>query len=609
MIADQPSSGPIADYAISVSGISKMYRIYDRPQDRLKQMLWRGRRSFGHEFWALRDVSFEVRRGESVGIIGRNGSGKSTLLQIIAGTLAPTAGTVQANGRIAALLELGSGFNPEFSGRENVYLNGSILGLSQAQIDARFDQIAAFADIGEFLDQPVKLYSSGMVMRLAFAVQAHIEPDVLIVDEALSVGDIYFQHKCMRRIKDLTERGTTLLFVSHSTETVKRFCRRGLWLDSGQARYWGEAGVAAEKYLAFMRMLEAAERLAPPEPTPDDTLEALEHAPLEPPKPQAGQCVPALWIGEALPLVTESIDITDDRLFLRGAWALASMPASTLSLRYTSDPQALAGFRYQGSEIRLRFLRSPQAGSVQVELDGIRRSFELFHPTERLVETVRIAAPAGPHSLFIQLAKPAPGQEGTLGWLGGQVPNEAALSFIRDPSFGQIVGEVGRYGSGKAWLTAVELLDFISGEPVSEAQFGQRVRLRLHAERTQPAGPRLEFSFIVRDRNRIDLFGATTIDEHVRLDPQATQFVVEFAFDLRLGPGSYSILAAFVECSEDLSRKVPLDQVDIALVFTVMFNPNRPVWYVFHEPVVVHALTAMAGAEVVPVEASEGHDE
>jgi lipopolysaccharide transport system ATP-binding protein len=230
-----PISPPTDDVVISVRNVGKMYRIYDRPQDRLKHMLlWRFGRHYGREFWALRNVSFEVRRGETVGIIGRNGSGKSTLLQIIAGTLAPTEGEVQVKGRVAALLELGSGFNPEFTGRENVYLNGAILGLSREEIDARFDDIAAFADIGEFIDQPVKFYSSGMVVRLAFAVQALMPKEVLIVDEALAVGDEAFQRKCMRKLEEFRAQGGTALLVTHNTQTIVSQCERCLLVWNGE---------------------------------------------------------------------------------------------------------------------------------------------------------------------------------------------------------------------------------------------------------------------------------------------------------------------------------------------------------------------------------------
>jgi len=231
----RPAAAHDAELAISVQNVSKMYRIYERPQDRLKQMLWRGRRMYGREFWALRNASFEIHKGETLAIIGRNGSGKSTLLQIIAGTMAPTEGQVQVNGRVAALLELGSGFNPEFTGRENVFLNGAILGMSQAEMERRFDDIAAFADIGHFIDQPVKFYSSGMVVRLAFAVQASVSPEILIVDEALAVGDMAFQRKCYRRIESLRENlGTTILMVTHDMNAVVRFCSRAILLENGR---------------------------------------------------------------------------------------------------------------------------------------------------------------------------------------------------------------------------------------------------------------------------------------------------------------------------------------------------------------------------------------
>lgn len=225
---------PLADIALSVQNLSKCYSIYARPQDRLLQSLWRGRRQYHREFWALRDVSFSVPRGQTIGIVGRNGSGKSTLLQMIAGTLAPTTGKLDVNGRVSALLELGSGFNPEFSGRDNVFLNAAILGISQEQMAARFDDVVAFADIGDYIEQPVKTYSSGMYARLAFAVAINSDPDILIVDEALSVGDEAFQRKCFARIHEIKQRGATVLFVSHSASTVVEFCDSALLIDGGE---------------------------------------------------------------------------------------------------------------------------------------------------------------------------------------------------------------------------------------------------------------------------------------------------------------------------------------------------------------------------------------
>ncbi|MDP2253710.1 MAG: ABC transporter ATP-binding protein, partial [Thiobacillus sp.] len=236
------ATGDESGIAIRIKGVSKYFPIYDTPRDRLKQMVMprlhrlfgRAPRCYHRVFHALNEVSFEIRRGETVGIIGRNGAGKSTLLQIISGTLTPSAGTVETRGRIAALLELGAGFNPEFTGRENVFMNGSILGLTHEEVARRFDEIAAFADIGEFIDRPVKTYSSGMYVRLAFAVQACVDPEILIVDEALSVGDIGFQYKCFKRMEALREKGVTILMVTHSTGSILEYADRCIVLDGGR---------------------------------------------------------------------------------------------------------------------------------------------------------------------------------------------------------------------------------------------------------------------------------------------------------------------------------------------------------------------------------------
>lgn len=219
--------------ALRVEKVSKQYRIYERPGDRLKESLTRGLLRRHKEFWALRDVAFEIESGTTVGIVGPNGCGKSTLLQIISGTLAPTHGDVWHEGRIAALLELGAGFDPEFTGVENVYMNASLLGLSRRETEALFPAIERFAEIGPFLYQPVKTYSSGMYVRLAFAIAASVEPDILIIDEALAVGDAVFQHRCLRRINELHERGATVLFVSHDAAAVRALCSRAILLRAG----------------------------------------------------------------------------------------------------------------------------------------------------------------------------------------------------------------------------------------------------------------------------------------------------------------------------------------------------------------------------------------
>jgi lipopolysaccharide transport system ATP-binding protein len=279
-----------SEAAISVHGLSKAYFLYPEPRDRLRQAfrprLAQALQSLGihlperryfTEHWALKDLSFEVERGETVAIIGRNGAGKSTLLQLICGTLAPTAGEVCVRGRVAALLELGSGFNPEYTGRENVLLNASVLGLSNEETLARMDRILAFADIGSFVDHPVKTYSSGMAMRLAFAVVAHVDAEVLIVDEALSVGDAYFQQKCFRWLRDFQSRGT-LLFCGHDLGAVMSLCQRAIWIDRGGLRMAGTAKSVAEAYASSMH----AEAMGLPAPASlDATVTALSEVTLE----------------------------------------------------------------------------------------------------------------------------------------------------------------------------------------------------------------------------------------------------------------------------------------------------------------------------------------
>jgi lipopolysaccharide transport system ATP-binding protein len=270
----------ISDSTVSVRNVTKVYRIWRSPTAGLKalalaaaasgcgrglaaRLRWRAA-TYYRDFEALKDVSFEMGRGECLGIIGRNGSGKSTLLQIVAGTLTPTSGEARVNGRVTALLELGSGFNPDFTGRENVYVNGSILGLRKEDLAAKFDEIAAFADIGDYIDQPVKTYSSGMAVRLAFAVQVLLEPDVLVVDEALAVGDIFFQHKCYAHMRRLLQRGTAILFVTHDMSAVMQFCDRAIVIERGLCRFVGPSDQAAKIYLMGEAMEALPTRASPP---------------------------------------------------------------------------------------------------------------------------------------------------------------------------------------------------------------------------------------------------------------------------------------------------------------------------------------------------------
>ena len=243
--------------AVEFSHVSKSYSIYAAPGDRLKELATFHQRRFHTDYWALRDVSFDVQRGETFCIVGENGCGKSTLLQICAGILEPSSGSAIVRGRVAALLELGSGFNPEFSGRDNVYMNGAILGLSAKEMDRKFPDIANFAEIGDFIRQPVKTYSSGMIVRLAFAVAIHVDPEILLVDEALAVGDVYFRQRCMRKVHELRSRGVTILFVSHATGEVKALGDRAIWLDHGKLMAIGKTDRVVSQYVAAMAEKDA----------------------------------------------------------------------------------------------------------------------------------------------------------------------------------------------------------------------------------------------------------------------------------------------------------------------------------------------------------------
>lgn len=272
--------------AVEFQGVSKSYAIYESPGDRLKELLTLNRLKRHKDFWALRDISFDVKRGETFCVIGENGSGKSTLLQMVAGILAPTSGEMAVHGRVSALLELGAGFNPEFSGRDNVYLNGSILGLSTKQIDQRYSDIEAFAEIGDFINQPVKTYSSGMVVRLAFAVAINVDPEILLVDEALAVGDIYFRQRCMRKVHELRQRGITIMFVSHAVSDVKAIGDRAMWLDHGRIMDLGDPDRVVGKYLAAMTAKDSSYLLTKAKPTgarrvsgPVRAPEIVEHIP------------------------------------------------------------------------------------------------------------------------------------------------------------------------------------------------------------------------------------------------------------------------------------------------------------------------------------------
>lgn len=238
--------------AIRVENLSKVYKLYDSKKDRLKEAVNPLKKKYHRDFYALKDISFDVKEGETVGIIGKNGSGKSTLLKLITGLITPTAGIIKVNGKVSALLELGAGFNPEYTGIENIYLNGTIMGFTRQEMDAKIEDIVSFADIGDFVNQPVKMYSSGMYVRLAFAVAINVEPDILIIDEALAVGDIRFQNKCYRRLKEIRNSGITVIIVSHGLSEIEAFCEKVIWLDEGHIKAFGEPKNIVRKYINFM---------------------------------------------------------------------------------------------------------------------------------------------------------------------------------------------------------------------------------------------------------------------------------------------------------------------------------------------------------------------
>lgn len=305
---DPSASLPDDQLAIRVRDVGKCYRVFERPQDRLLQAFWRGRRQYYREFWALRGATFDAPRGTTVGIIGRNGCGKSTLLQMISGTLTPTTGQIDVRGRLAALLELGSGFNPDFTGRENIYLNAALLGLSRREIDERFDEIVAFSKLADFIDRPVKTYSSGMFVRLAFSIATSVEPEILVVDEALAVGDEAFQRQCFARIREIQQRGGTILFVSHASATIVELCDVVHLFDGGILLFSGHPKLAVSQYHRLL--------YAPPERAEEIRREILElHRHPEkamltkaPPRPQAIPVQPPATYVDAAPAVETIFD-------------------------------------------------------------------------------------------------------------------------------------------------------------------------------------------------------------------------------------------------------------------------------------------------------------
>jgi lipopolysaccharide transport system ATP-binding protein len=424
--APQPASEashPAPDLpVVSVRNLGKRHHVYARPQDRLKQALLRPWRTYYRDFWALRGVSFDVARGEAVGILGRNGAGKSTLLQIIAGTMSPTEGEVGVRGRVAAMLQLGSGFNPEFTGRENVFLGGAILGITRREMEERFDEIAAFADIGSFIEQPIKTYSSGMTARLAFAVSFSVDPDVLIVDEILAVGDIGFQSKCIARLRQLRDNGLTMLFVSHSPDAVRSICQKALFLIEGQPAFYGPAERATNLYLSFIReqtnkdALKEQTDLSKPVPfenhVPGQLRYGTGHVQIQHVEVLDGHAEPcrAFNLGDTITIeatLESKIDTSD----LSVSFLVRDMTGIDMMGTTTFDERAVAPRLTKGQRVRVRFqfqnnLRIGNYGVCLAVTRGTRRDYSdvvLFDQVDGCAAFVVVPDPERPvHYKFHQ---------------------------------------------------------------------------------------------------------------------------------------------------------------------------------------------------------------
>jgi len=379
---------PADDIVISVHNLGKAYRLYDHPQDRLKHHLfWRFGKEYGRAFWALREVSFDVKKGEAVGVVGRNGSGKSTLLQLLAGTLKPSEGTIHIRGRISALLELGSGFNPEYTGRQNVFFNGAILGISSAEMQRRFDDIAAFADIGQFMDQPVKTYSSGMFARLAFAVAVAVDPDILIVDEILAVGDYGFQQKCATRMRQMRDNGLTLVYVSHGPDSIKSICSKAIFLMEGKPAYWGGAEQAVNLYFNYLRQQanqeamrvqsDIARPVAVETPVQGTMRYGTGHVQIERVELQddAGACCRAFRFGDFINLLVQLKSHIDTE-HLSVSYLVRDLTGIDLTGTTTFDEHVKIPFMPKGSraEIRIRFPNLLRQGNFGISVAINRNS-------------------------------------------------------------------------------------------------------------------------------------------------------------------------------------------------------------------------------------------
>ena len=560
--------------AVSVSDVSKTYRLYEKPSDRLKQAIIRHRRKLYKEVWAVKNVSFELPKGCAMGILGSNGAGKSTLLQLISGTLYPTFGEIYTRGRVLALLELGSSFNPQFTGRENIYFYGAALGLTAPEVRSHYDEIIAFADIGDFIEQPIKTYSSGMMMRLAFSVQAHIEPSVLIVDEALSVGDIHFQMKCMRHIDGLLKKGVSLLFVSHSPDMIKQLCDLAIWMDHGEIRTIGESAKVVEDYIEFVRIshmkyIQEQEKHEEVEEKNEEKVISYNNINWD--------SVPLLNTLDPSNMNIRSSGIWDDKPF--------QIDNNNYNALVSGTPCSTVAFKFNGAHIDLTFLRHQWSGKVRISIDDKEDIVDLYKPGDSLVYHYnRHKLEQTEHKVRIDLLEEKnPESKGFESWLLGAEWGRTEIPFRKPHQFQEMANKGRRYGSFDGKITMVELIDE-DGQPVNLAKFGQKVTLRIYALSPKSEEEKIIFSFIVRNKAGLDLFGTCTRTARCPVIRDGEEIIMDFSFKINLPPGQYSILTAMVYGTNDNDLR-PVDSIDLAYVFEVETNVNLPVHYLFYNPI------------------------
>lgn len=547
---------------ITVQGLQKAYKLYAKPSDRLKEALIPFGKKRHQNFYALKDINFSLFSGQSLGIVGKNGSGKSTLLKILAGVLSPSSGQVSVFGRVGSLLELGGGFNPELTGRENaeiqLMLNGDV-GRGRDAVES----IVNFAELGDFIDQPVKKYSSGMFMRLAFACATARLPEVFIVDEALAVGDAYFVKKCMDRMQTLLAQGTTMLFVSHDLESIRRLCDCALFLDKGQQIGFGPTPEIAEQYIAFLREMEMNSHSTPR---------------------REEKKVSDILITESLFQVQGAIDLAEQRLFVSGYWPWYTDITSGLSARYSPQAGGKVLFKTRGNRLALSFLRGGGFRLPKIFIDNCPCNLTIENDVPFLaaqlapmqVRNVAYMLSPGEHviSIIAEDAKTA--------WLGGECFfDEQQLVYNPVENWEtELTQRTTVYGDRKAVITNVELLNFY-GEPVRNVLSGDMIRLRIHAARKGNVHG-ISIGYKVQNHLSVGMFGTSTREEQYVLSDIASNWVVEFLFPLPMRGGDYTISCAIASVRG--STNIIHHYVDVAAVVTIEHYSRRTIWGEFYNP-------------------------